>query len=161
VEFDRELATTGRSLYAQEYAVAALNNRGFALAAAGRLAESAESFERSLAVHQEQARPHLGLTVVAHRRHDGPAAVSALASAADAIRQFRLGGQHLEADLMLVGEHVVERRYERAIQALRRLLGGTSPGPTGWSIPIDPLFAPLAERPGFSEILGQLAARAA
>ena len=159
-EFDLELAGDGRALYAPEYTVAALNNRGFALALEGRLDEAADSFTRSLASHQEQARPHLGLALVAGRCHDGTSAASSLARAGEAIRQLRLGGQNVEADLMLVGEHVVGRRYDEAVARVSRLLTESSPGPAGWSIPIDPLFAPLVERPAFRPVLQQLSARA-
>ena len=66
-------------------------------------------------------------------------------------------------------EDVVERQaflpelpvqFEEALQTLSRLLADEPPGSAGWSIPIEPLFAPLRHLPGFETLLATLATRA-
>jgi tetratricopeptide (TPR) repeat protein len=159
-DFDRELEGSGRTLYAGEFSVAALNTRGFALMSAGRLQEAEEALHRSLAAHEEQARVHLGLAAVARCRQDADAAVAALARARDGIEQLRRGSRTVEAALMAAATLVVEQRLDGAAEMLDCFLTEAPPGAAGWSIPVDPLFKALAAVPTFRHVLRRLARRA-
>jgi len=65
-EFDRELQLADpHRLYGREYAMEALQGRGFALLRAGRHQDAAEAFERSLELYPACTQSHLGL---AHAR---------------------------------------------------------------------------------------------
>ena len=55
---------------------------------------------------------------------------------------------------------VVQGRTDSAIGALRRLVDRPEVPFGGWTIPIEPLFAPLRERADFQGILATLAANA-
>ena len=159
-EFERELSGAGRGLYAREFSVAALNGRGFALVGAARLEEARETFGRSLAFHDEQARAHLGLAVVGRRLQQAGATADSIARAQEAIEQLRRGGQTIEAALMEAGQRIVEQRNDEAVAMLDRFMTEMPPGPAGGTIPIEPLFGLLAESPELGRVLRRLAARA-
>ena len=159
-DLERELNRSGSTLYANEFSVAALNSRGFALMGAGRLTEAEEAFRRSLATHREQARAHLGLAIVARRAQSTDTAAAAAARAHDAVEHLRRGTRTVEAALMAAGELVVVQRIGEAATMLDRFLTGIAPGAAGWSIPIDPLFKRPTTDTTFSHVLQRLAQRA-
>ena len=86
-EFDRELllADTHR-LYGREYAMAALQGRGFALLCAGRQQDAAEAFERSLVLYPTSVPSHLGRAECLRRLGLNDGANSALDEADQAVR---------------------------------------------------------------------------
>jgi hypothetical protein len=53
--------------------------------------------------------------------------------------------------------HVVQGRSDEAILALKRLVEKPELPFSGWTAPIEPLFAPLRDRSDFREILAILA----
>lgn len=161
--FDRELGAGGHGLYAREFAVAALNWRGFALTKIGeeRLDAAQTVFQQSLEQHPEQARPRLGLALIKLKRGDSAKAHDDLAQARTAIDALRQGGRLGEAALMFAAEQAVQGRVTEAVGTLDQLLTVAPPGFVGWNIPIDPLFAPFADLPAFKIVLQKLAARAA
>ena len=161
VEFEREGKGDQQTLYAREYAVAALNGQGWVLLDAGEPARAEAAFRASLQAHPEQVRPHLGLALVAQRRRQAGAAENARAAARQAIEELRHGGRSVEASLMTAAENTVEERHEHAVDALESLLLQTEHGPAGWIVPIEPLFRPLKGSKRFSEVLRRLAERAA
>ena len=160
-ELAREGKDDRRTLYAREYAVAALNAQGWARLAAGDVAQADTAFRASLQLHAEQVRPHLGLALVARRRRQARAADDALGAARQSIEQLRQGGRAVEASLMAAAENMVEDRHEHAVDALESLLLQTDHGPAGWMMPIEPLFQPLASSQRFRDVLRRLAERAA
>ncbi len=158
--FDREMNSGGSGLYAREHMVASLNGRAFALARGGHREEAAELFSRSLALHPQQVRPHLGRALLA--RHGGEGSLErALADAAEAISGVQRGGRTTEALLMSAAEQVVRGQLESAYASLDQLLTERPSGAEGWLIPIEPLFEPLAGQPAFRGVLAKLAQRAA
>ena len=161
--FESELKAGSRMLYASEFSVSALNGMGFACLHADRLEDAEQAFRRSLSAHQEQARAHLGLVIVAQRRHDTTAETEAFSHAADSTAQLRRGGRAIEAALMAAGEKVVAARFEEAVTALDRMLTDMPSGPAGWSIPIDPLFQlrGMTAEATFADVVRELARRAA
>jgi DNA-binding winged helix-turn-helix (wHTH) protein len=161
VAFEREGKGDHQTLYAREYAVAALNGQGWVLLDAGEPAKAEAAFRASLEAHQEQVRPHLGLALVARRHSRATAAEDALAAARHAIDELRHGGRAIEASLMAAAENTVEERHEHALDALESLLLQTEHGPAAWNVPIEPLFRPLQGSKRFSEVLRRLAERAA
>jgi len=160
-EFEREGKSDHQTLYAREYAVAALNGQGWVLLDAGEPARAEAAFRASLRAHPEQVRPHLGLALVARGRRQAAAAEDALGAARHAIEELRHGGRTVEASLMAAAENTVEQRHEHAVDALESLLLQTEHGPAGWILPIEPLFRPLTGSKRFSEVLRRLAERAA
>jgi len=159
-DFECELQGSDSTLYASEFSVAALNSRGFALVRAARPKEAEEAFRRSLAAHQEQARVHLGLAVVAGGRQQPDSEAVALAQADDAIDHLGRGSRTVEAALMAAGKMVVEQQLDEAAGMLDRFLTEMPPGAAGWSIPIDPLFRSLGQIPTFGHVLDRLTWRA-
>jgi len=161
VEFEREDKGDHQTLYAREYAVAALNGQGWVLLDAGEPARAEAAFRASLQAYPEQVRPHLGLALVAQKRRQAAAADDARAAARHAIEELRHGGRSVEASLMAAAENMVEERHEHAVDALESLLLQTEHGPAGWTVPIEPFFRPLRGSKRFSEVLRRLAERAA
>jgi DNA-binding winged helix-turn-helix (wHTH) protein len=160
-EFAREGSYDRRALYACEYAVAALNTQGWARLEAGDVAEAEAAFRASVQLHAEQVRPHLGLALVARRRRHAATTEDALRTARQSIERLRQGGRALEASLMTAAENVVEDRHEHAVDTLESLLLQMEHGPVGWTVPIEPIFRPLAGSPRFRGVLRRLAERAA
>jgi hypothetical protein len=54
----------------------------------------------------------------------------------------------------------VRRREDTAVNCLQTLLDRPEMSFTGWTIPVEPLFHELRDRPAFQPILGRLAERA-
>jgi DNA-binding winged helix-turn-helix (wHTH) protein/tetratricopeptide (TPR) repeat protein len=159
--FAREGNGDHGTLYAREYAVAALNGQGWALLEAGNASDAEAAFRASLEMHAEQVRAHLGLLQAARRQGHHTAAADALAAARQSIDQLRQGGRTVEASLMSAAEKTIEDRHEDAVHELESLLLRTERGPAGWVVPIDPVFRPLAGVRRFGEVLQRLAERAA
>ena len=61
------------------------------------------------------------------------------------------------ADALL---HASRGAPDRAVSVLERLLESAEPSYAGWTIPIEPLLAPVRAVPGFGSVLGRLAERA-
>ena len=177
-ECNAELAAAGGSLYAREFSVAALNTSGFALilgraadgardaSADGRDSEvdsavdyAAEMFRQSLAINDEQVRPHLGLAQVARLRDRSDDTLQEMALAQRGVTQLRSGGRSVESLTMEAALQLANDQQDSALETLMRVLEEPSPQ-AGWSIPIDPLFASLRRMPGFEKISRRLAMRA-
>ena len=157
-DFERELGGQGRALYAAEFAVAALNSRGFALVRADQTRAAQAAFEEALSINGEQARALLGLASLASGgQTDG---ASDLDHVRDAVTQLRRGGRTIEAQLMAAGLAAVEAHPAVAVSTLEGLLTESPLGPAGWSIPIDPLLASLKTVPSYGRVLDDLAQRA-
>jgi DNA-binding winged helix-turn-helix (wHTH) protein len=158
--FDRERDDVG-TLYGREFAIAALNGRGWALLEYGHLPDAEAAFRSSLAAHDEQVRPHLGLADAARRRGDAAAADSALADARHSIERVRQGGRTVEASLMSAAEKLASGQSDSAVAELESLLVRSDHGAAGWLVPIEPLFRPLAGSARFDGVLKRVAERAA
>ncbi len=158
-ECDRELAGAGRSLYAREFSVAALNVRGFALLMDRDVDQAAETFQQSLAIDAEQVRPHIGLIQVARVRGQTGQSSEEHALAERAVTHLHRGGRAVEALIMEAALHVVESHQSRALATLVRVFEEAAPW-AGWSIPIDPLFSSLRPLPEYESISRTLASRA-
>jgi DNA-binding winged helix-turn-helix (wHTH) protein len=159
-EFDRELllADTHR-LYGREYAMAALQGRGFALLYVDRYQEATEAFERSLELYPQSAPSNLGLAMTLRRLGMDAEADRALVEADHAVvtltrsRPF----ESAIARSQLLSAH---GRLSEAADVLGRLLAEAPPGFVAWTLPIDPLLRPLQVVSEFASVLGRLAERA-
>jgi DNA-binding winged helix-turn-helix (wHTH) protein/tetratricopeptide (TPR) repeat protein len=160
VEFDREVAVGPSQLYAAEFAMNAYDGAGFACLQARDAAAAVPLFRRALELYPEHARSLVGLGA-AHAAHgDKRAADAAFSRAASAIEALRRGGRGTEASIAEAFHHTVCGRPDQAIEALKRLTERPEQPFTGWTIPIEPLFAPLRRKPGFQAVLATLAEHA-
>jgi hypothetical protein len=160
VEFERE-TVPNTQLYAPEFAMNAFDGLGFAALALGDVARAAESFRRALELFPGHARSHVGLAVALDRGGHGEAAAGELARARAAAADLARGGRIAEARLTESFERVAANSPDDACDALARLLGIEGSYFAGWTIPIEPLLAPLRGRPAFDRILVKVAERAA
>jgi tetratricopeptide (TPR) repeat protein len=157
VEFDREVAVGPSQLYAAEFAMNAYDGAGFACLQARDPAAAVPLFRRALELYPEHARSLVGLGA-AHAAHgDKRAADAAFARATSAIDALRRGGRGSEATIAEAFHHAVCGRPDQAVDALKRLTERPEQPFTGWTIPIEPLFAPLRRKPGFQAVLATLA----
>jgi tetratricopeptide (TPR) repeat protein len=159
-EFDREVAVGPSQLYAAEFAMNAYDGAGFVSLQADDPAAAVPLFRRALELYPEHARSLVGLGA-AHAAHgDKRAADAAFKHAASAIDALRRGGRSSEAMMAEALHHAVCRRPDAAVEVLRKLVERPELPFTGWTIPIEPLFAPLRKTPAFQGVLTTLAANA-
>jgi len=159
-EFERELAGGMGGIYAAEFAMNACDGLGFARLAEGRADEAAAMFERALERFPQHARSLVGLAAAARAAGRGSESKTHAASARHAIIELQRGGRPVEAALARAFEHATFGRTEEAIAALDQLLVEAELPIAGWTIPIEPLLAPLRDAGGFDRVLARLAERA-
>jgi DNA-binding winged helix-turn-helix (wHTH) protein/tetratricopeptide (TPR) repeat protein len=160
-EFEREIASGAAQLYAAEFTMNACDGLGFTLLKAGRAADAATMFRRALKHYPEHARSQVGLAAALRETGDTSGATAALACASGAIDALRRGGRSGEARLSESFALVVQGHDDEAVVVIQSLLEEAELPFTGWTIPIEPLLAPLRRTPAFREILKRLAERAA
>jgi len=156
-EFDRELGVGANQLYAAEFNMNAYDGAGFAALASENASEAVAMFKRALELFPEHARSLVGLAAALTARGDNDGARVAFDHAAQAIEALRRGGRTREATMAEAFLHVVQGRSDEAILALKRLVEKPELPFSGWTAPIEPLFAPLRDRSDFREILAILA----
>jgi hypothetical protein len=117
-------------------------------------------FTRALEFFPEHARSLVGLGAALAASGDARKSEAAFKHAANAIDALRRGGRGTEATLAEAFMHAVCGRHDEAIGALKRLVDRPELPFTGWTIPIEPLFAPLRQRADFQGILTTLAQHA-
>lgn len=159
-EFDREVVVGPSQLYTAEFAMNAYDGAGFVALADEHAAAAVPSFRRALELYPEHARSLVGLAA-AHRAHgDERAAAAAFTRAAAAIEALRRGGRLSEAAIAEAFQHVASGRRAEAVTVLKRLVDHPEAPFTGWTIPIEPLFASLRGLKGFSAVLSAVASNA-
>jgi DNA-binding winged helix-turn-helix (wHTH) protein/tetratricopeptide (TPR) repeat protein len=159
-EFDREIAVGPAQLYAAEFAMNAYDGAGFVALETKDAAGAVAMFTRALEFFPEHARSLVGLGAALAASGDARKAEAAFKHAANAIDALRRGGRGSEATLAEAFMHAVSGRHDEAISALKRLVDRPELPFTGWTIPIEPLFAPLRQRADFQGILTTLAQHA-
>jgi DNA-binding winged helix-turn-helix (wHTH) protein/tetratricopeptide (TPR) repeat protein len=159
-EFEREIASGPGQLYAPEFAMNAHDGAGFALIATNDAPAAARRFERALELFPEHARSLVGLGAALARAGDPAAAGRAFTRASAAIESLRRGGRGAEASVADALLHASRGAPDRAVSVLERLLESAEPSYAGWTIPIEPLLAPVRAVPGFGSVLSRLAERA-
>jgi adenylate cyclase len=155
-EFDREIAVGPTQLYAAEFAMNAYDGAGFLALHTGDAADAARMFRRALELFPEHARSLVGLGAALTARGDARAADAAFNHARRAIDALRQGGRASEATLAEAFLHAVLGRPDEAIALLKRLVDRPELPFTGWTIPIEPLFASLRQRADFQAVVASL-----
>jgi tetratricopeptide (TPR) repeat protein len=156
-EFDREIAFGANQLYAAEFNMNAYDGAGFGALASGNADEAVAMFKRALGLFPEHARSLVGLAAALTASRDRDGARSAFDHATKAIEALRRGGRTREATMAEAFMHAVQGRADEAIVALKRLVEKPELPFSGWTAPIEPLFASLRDRADFQEILATLA----
>jgi DNA-binding winged helix-turn-helix (wHTH) protein len=142
------------SIYARECVVIARLAEGFALLAAEDRAGAAAAFTAVAAVSPGHARAALGRVIADGASPiDDPRLVTAGA-------ELERGGKRRERELLMAAAHAFGGAPAEAIACAERALAGP-PDATGWSLPADPMFAPLRALPGYARLAARLASRAA
>jgi len=159
-EFDRELDRKSSSLFAEEFAMDADDGHGFVRLTRGDAPGAAAMFERALGRYPNHARSIVGLAEVARREGDQPRAAARLAAAGRAIEELGRGGRAAEAAMAQAYWHVAAGQTSDAVDVLTRLLSDAPAGAAGWTLPVEPWFAPIRETAEGRAILAALAARA-
>ncbi len=160
VEFERELNSPGSGLFADEFAMDAYDGQGFALLERGDAAGANAMFHKALERFPAHARSLVGLAAAEHQAGHAAEGRAILAHAAKAITELRTNGRGIEADLATAFAHMVEERTVDAMTTLGGLIRAAPPGFAGWTMPIEPLLAPLRRDPAFVTILATLSQRA-
>ena len=160
LEFDREIASGPGQLYAPEFAMNAHDGAGFVHLQTGDPADAAFRFRKALELFPDHAKSLVGLGAALSADGDAPGAEAAFAKAVVAIDALRRGGRTGEAMLAEALNHVVRRRDDAAVNCLQTLLDRAEMSFTGWTIPVEPLFQELRQRPAFQPVLSRLAERA-
>ena len=159
-EFRCEIESGTNQLYAPEFAMNAHDGSGFAYLTTGNPQAAAVEFQSALDLFPEHARSLVGLAAALRAAADRPGAANAFEHAAAAIDALRRGGRTAEAALAQAFDHAVNDRADEAAAVLETVLERADLPFTGWTIPVEPLFAPLRATPSFQRVLGLLADRA-
>ncbi len=159
-QFDRELSSAGSRLYADEFAMDAYDGLGFARLAVADAHGAVSMFEQALARFPDHARSLVGLSQALQLSGARDRATDARRRAAAAITELQEAGRLAESALAATYLDVSEGEAARALDRLIALLEEAPPGSAGWTIPVEPFLAPLAETPRFSQVLALLARRA-
>jgi hypothetical protein len=146
-------------LYGREYAMSARLGRAFADMRAGRPEVGLPACDAALQLYPGWSPCHLvrahGLRAIGHDAAAEESLIAADAAVRALERRQPVEGAIARAQLL-----TAQARADAAIDLLARLLRQAPPGFAAWSLPIDPLFAPLHRIPGFAAVLQHLAERA-
>jgi DNA-binding winged helix-turn-helix (wHTH) protein/tetratricopeptide (TPR) repeat protein len=160
VAFDRELQSPGSRLFAEEYARDAWTGHGFALLSGRDAKGAAEMFERALETAADHPRALIGLAAACRDLGAIDRAMALAAHVKQVIQDLRAGGRPSEAAMVTAAGFAVAGQLGEAMTLLGELLGTAPPGSTGWTIPLEPAFAPLGREPAWPGLLARLAERA-
>lgn len=156
-EFNREVSFGEKQLYAAEFNMNAYDGAGFAALAAENPSEAVAMFTRALELFPEHARSLVGLGAALTLSSDEAGARTAFDHAGRAIESLRRGGRTREATMAEAFMQVLQNRPGEAMTTLRRLVEKPELPFSGWTVPIEPLLAPLRDRADFRAILAVLA----
>ena len=159
-EFDCELKHAGRGLFGQEYAMDVCVARAYVCMGRNDLDGASRLFEQALEKYPQHARSWLGLADVRYRQGRRADTESALSRGLDAADSLRSQGRGSEAALAAATAELIAGRPAGAVAVLDRLLAESTAATAGWTIPIEPAFAPLASEPAFKSVLDKLGERA-
>ncbi len=156
-EFEREIEVGPKQLYAAEFAMNAYDGLGFVSLETKDAAGAVTSFRRALELFPEHARSLVGLGAALGAGGEKREADAAFKHATAAIEALRRGGRGSEATLAEAFMHAVRGHSDEAVGLLKKLVDRPELPFTGWTIPIEPLFAPLRQRAEFQGVLTTLA----
>ncbi|MGE0123673.1 MAG: winged helix-turn-helix domain-containing protein [Vicinamibacterales bacterium] len=155
-DFAAEAATAAAAttVYARECRVLAHEALGFAALAAGDLTTAATAFAAADTHSPGHGRATLGAAVVAGAAAAAVERVSGACAAMDA------AGKHGERAMLLAAAHGWSGRGADGLVVADQALVAAAADATGWSLPADPIFAPLRREAGWPRLAARLAARA-
>lgn len=159
-EFDKERAGGTNQLYASEFVMNACDGVGFVHLLAGDGAGAVKYFEQALALFPEHARSLIGLGSAYESCHHPREAADAFGRAAKAIEALKRGGRASEGHLAEAFLNTARGNLDGAMKCLQAVVERPDVPFNGWTIPIEPLLAPLRQDADFSRALSTLAARA-
>ncbi len=159
-EFARELESGPSQLYAREFAMNAHDGDGYAYLADQEPRKAAEAFQRALALFPEHARSLVGLGAALTAAGDHAGAEDAFKRVDAAVEALKRGGRGTESAMAAALHHAARGRAREAFDCLSTLLDRAELPFSGWTIPIEPLFARLRESRDFEQIAVRLADRA-
>lgn len=159
-EFRAEISSGSSQLYAPEFAMNAHDGSGFAHLCTGDSESAAVQFRCALELFPDHARSLVGLGASLAAAGDNDGRDAAFGRVASAIESLRRGGRGSEATLAAALHHTVRGQFDEAIQCLNVLLERAELPFTGWTIPVEPLLAPLRDTTGYERVAERLAERA-
>jgi DNA-binding winged helix-turn-helix (wHTH) protein len=159
-EFERELASRARALFAEEFAIDAFDGLGYVLLQEGDWPGAQAAFGRALDRYPAHARSLLGRAEALRRQGHQSDASSGFQRVDAAVQELRQNGRRTEAAMVTAFRHTLTGRPRDAVSTLDELLAQTPPSLAGWTIPMEPFLAPLRGEPGFDAILQRLIDRA-
>lgn len=158
--FEREIAGAREGLFGAEFARDAHESIGLLHLAAGDLDDAVASFDRARERYPDHPRSLIGLARAAYARGDSARGHELLTHANGAILAMDLPGREPAVATARAAWHAAARNDVEAAAVLERLLEDAPPGPAGWLLPIDPVFADLRATPRGARLLERLAGRA-
>lgn len=155
-DFRAEAAYSGQAttVYARECGVLAHEAMGFLLLTLADHDAAAAAFAAAAAASPGHGRAALGAALA---RGDADP-VAAVAGACEAMAG---AGKHGERTVLLAAAHGWGGHADEGLGIAEQALTGASPDSTGWSLPADPIFAPLRAAGGYARLAARLASRAA
>lgn len=159
--FEAELQSKGSRLFADEFAVDACEGVGMIRLQAGDYARAADAFDQALSRLPERPAALIGSSLALTALGSPDRAQDAIRLAREAIANLRRVSRETDAALATACLEAATGHHDRAFDALTRLLADAPPGHAGWSIPVEPLLAPLRAAPSYRQVLRRLRDRAA
>jgi DNA-binding winged helix-turn-helix (wHTH) protein/Flp pilus assembly protein TadD len=155
-DFTAEAAASGRmsTVYARESGVLAHEALGFTWLTLGDSEAARAAFAAAAAASPGHGRATLGLAVAT-----GGAGV-AVESVGPAVTELERAGKRGERALLIAAAHAWTGRASEGLLAADQALAESGPDATGWSLPADPMFAPLRGAAGYARLAARLASRA-
>jgi adenylate cyclase len=157
--FESEIASGRDHLYSEEFELGARLGLGFARLASGGLTDAAASFE-PLVASDGSGRALLGLALTCRQLGNQDASSRALGAVSRVTALLRRAGRTEHAHMLDAAAFVAGGDEEKALALLAPAVAGAPAGPFGWTLPIDPVFAPLRDLPEFTRVLATIASRA-
>ena len=158
--FESETASERDHLYSAEFALGARLGLGFTWLATGRPTDAVASFE-PLVPDDGSGRALLGLALAHRRLGNLDASHHAVVVASRVASMLRRAGRAEHTHMLDAAALVAGGDEEKALALLAPAVAGAPAGPFGWTLPIDPVFAPLRDRPALTRVLAAIASRAA
>lgn len=143
------------TVYARECRVLASESLAFGHLLAGRRGEALTALAAADAASNGHARAVLGVAVGEDH------AVDAVARVAGACAELERAGKHAERTLVLASAEAWSGNATGGLALLDKALSTPAADATAWSLPAEPMFAPLRAADGYARLAARLAARAA
>jgi DNA-binding winged helix-turn-helix (wHTH) protein len=142
------------TLYARECSVLAHEALGFGHLGRGEVEGARTAFAAADLASPGHARAVLGRALADGPAHDAVARVTAACEVLDG------SGKHGERALVLAAAHAWAGRAAEAMVHAEQAISTPQPDSSGWSLPADPMFAPLRAADGYPRLAARLASRA-